>query len=366
MAAVRPRALLKTGIASALHWTGADRLYAVRARARTRAAPLIVAYHRVVEDFDAAAARSMGPLLISTRTLEAHLDWIARRYRLITLDELAGWAESDRPFDQTVAAITFDDGYADVYHNAWPILQRKGIPAAVFVVTDLVGTPRLQVHDEAYLLMSSAYEQWPDPAQHLLKRLGGLDLPLPILARIRAAAHDPLHVTWVLLELLSQAAVERLLVMLRAETRLAPGAADEQRSMDWDMARAMSRQGIVIGTHSRSHPRMSNEGWDKLLDETRGSRQVAERELGKPVEHFAYPGGGFNHLVVRAVAEAGYRCAYTSCSHRDPEHPALTLPRRLFWESTCLDGLGHFSPSVMSCQVSGLFDFVSPCRQPHG
>ena len=363
MAAVRPRALLKTGIASALHWTGADRLYA--ARAGTRGAPLVVAYHRVVEDFRAAAARSMGPLLISARTLEAHLDWIGRRYRFITLREVAEWAEGHRSFDEPVAAITFDDGYADVYRNAWPVLLRKGIPAAVFVVTDLVGTSHLQVHDEAYLLMASAYAQWRDPAQHLLKRLHGLDLPLPIMARIRAVAHDPLRCTWMLLEVLSQAAVERLLEMLRAETRLEAGAADEQRSMDWDMARDLSRHGVVVGTHSRSHPRMSNEGWDKLLDETCGSRRVAERELGMPVEHFAYPGGGFNALVVRAVAEAGYRCAYTSCSHRDAGHPALTLPRRLFWENTCLDGLGHFSPSVMSCQVSGVFDFVSPCRQPH-
>jgi peptidoglycan/xylan/chitin deacetylase (PgdA/CDA1 family) len=35
--------------------------------------------------------------------------------------------------------ITFDDGYADFYETAWPILQRNGFSAHNFVVTDLVG-----------------------------------------------------------------------------------------------------------------------------------------------------------------------------------------------------------------------------------
>lgn len=363
LSAIRPRAVLKTGIASALHWTGVDRWHA--GRSGVRDVPLVIAYHRVVEDFRASAAHSMAPLLTSARTFEAHLDWIGQRYRYVTLDELAAWTEGKRRFEQPVAAITFDDGYADVYRNAFPILQRKGIPAAVFVVTDVVGTPRLQVHDEVHLLMGAAYERWRDPARRLLELLHELEFPEPMLARVRAVARDPVRATWVLLEILSQAAVEQWVERLREDAGPAEDQAEDQRAMDWDMLRAMSRAGIVIGTHSRTHPRLSNEGWDKLLDETCGSRAAAERELGTRVEHFAYPGGGFNKLVVRAVAEAGYRCAYTSCRHRDRRYPALTLPRRLFWENTCLDGFGRFSPSLMSCQVSGLFDFATPCRQPH-
>jgi peptidoglycan/xylan/chitin deacetylase (PgdA/CDA1 family) len=307
----------------------------------------------------------MPPLLVEARTFEAHLDWIARRYRFVTLDDVADWAEGARTFERPVAAITFDDGYADVYRNALPILRRKGIPAAVFVVTDLVGGSRLLVHDETYLLMASAHAQWRDPPRELLELLRALELPAPILDRVRAVADDPLRSVWVLLELLSRPAVDRLLAMLRGATRVSEEAVDEQRVMDWATLRQLSGQGITIGAHSRTHARLSNEGWERLLDETRGSRSVAERNLATRVEHFAYPGGGFNPLVLRAVAEAGYRCAYTSCTHHDPRHPALTLPRRLFWENTCLGAFGHFSPTLMSCQVSGVLDWASPCRQPH-
>src|SRR4051812_50056800 len=38
-------------------------------------------------------------------------------------------------------AVTFDDGYRSVRERAWPVLQRLGIPATVFVPTALVGWP---------------------------------------------------------------------------------------------------------------------------------------------------------------------------------------------------------------------------------
>ena len=59
--------------------------------------------------------------------------------------------------------MTFDDGYRDVYEQAFPVLRRKGIPAAVFVVTDLVGRPFWQVHDRLYHLVAKAFATWDDP-----------------------------------------------------------------------------------------------------------------------------------------------------------------------------------------------------------
>jgi len=358
------RGLIKTGIGSALHWAGADRLLALRGSVRRM--PLVVGYHRVVEDFRTAAARSIPPMLISAQTFERQLDWIGSRFDFITLDDVAAWAEGAHRFGRPAAAITFDDGYADVYQHAFPILRRKGIPAAVFVVTDRVDTSSLQTYDALYLLLSGAFSRWRDPRRYLVGLLLDLEIPVPVLRKVDSAARDPLWATWALVENLPQTEMGRVIEALRAEVEIPASDMEELRTVSWEMLHEMSRAGVTVGSHTRTHPFLVREGWKKVVDETLGSRRELERRLGRPVEHFAYPSGAFNTGVVNAVAQAGYRCAYTSCRHRDARHPALTIPRRLWWENSCLDAFGRFSPALMSCQASGVFDFVASCRQAHG
>jgi peptidoglycan/xylan/chitin deacetylase (PgdA/CDA1 family) len=357
------RRLIKNGIASAAHRAGADKLLA--ARAGVMNVPLVLGYHRVVEEFRVSALNSIAPMLVSARTFERHLDWIGRRFEFITLDDLAAWVEGTRRFRKPVAAVTFDDGYRDVYQHAIPILRKKGIPAAIFVVTDLVGTSRLQNHDELYLLLSRAYSSWRDPHRRLVQLLRTLALPAPVMLKACAASQDPVRVCWVLLENLSGAQMRRLTEQLRTDVDVPQQAIEDLRTMTWDMLRDVARDAVTVGAHSRTHARLPNEPWEKLVDETLGSRRIAEQELGVPVSHFAYPGGGFNTQVLTAVAAAGYRCGYTSCQHRDVGHPALTIPRRLLWENSGLNVFGGFSPALLSCQVNGMFDFMAPCAQPH-
>jgi len=66
-----------------------------------------------------------------------------------------------------------------------------------------------------------------------------------------------------------------------------------------------------------------------------------------------------------AVAGAGYRFGYTTCTHRDAAFPMLTVPRTLLWENSCLDSNGVFSGSILNCQIRHAFDRVNGCRQHH-
>ena len=80
------RGLIKTGAAYALRWTGTSRLTA--SLSGKGHAPLILGYHRVVEDVRAHLPTSIPAMLISRSMLERHLDWIGRRYRFVSLDEI--------------------------------------------------------------------------------------------------------------------------------------------------------------------------------------------------------------------------------------------------------------------------------------
>jgi len=361
------RALAKTGCAAGMDWAGLGSL--VGSLRGLKGRPLVVGYHRVVKDFERSKTLSISPMLTSARTFEQHLDWIGRRYRFVSLDELAEVLESRHRTGSPVAAITFDDGYRDVYQNAFPILKRKGIPAAVFVVTNLIGTDRLQFHDELHLLMYTLLGQscespegrWRD----LVASLELTDQRSKLLTHRLFDVNEPFQATRALLAELNQVEIERFLDELRSRVSLPEDELQDFRMLDWEMLAEMVANGVTVGSHTRSHALLANETAQVLLDEVEGSRHELERRLGVPIRHFAYPDGQFNANAIEAVAHAGYSTAYTICAHRDPSHPLLTISRRMLWENACMDGFGRFSPAILSCQVNGIFDPADACRAQH-
>src|SRR5690606_40216655 len=105
---------MKSSIAKILHASGMDRRYG----ANNSHYPLIIAYHRVVENFQESSRSSIPSMLVSTDTFRAHLEWIGTRYDYGTLDEvlleLERMHRGEKPRKRPLAAITFDDGYVDV------------------------------------------------------------------------------------------------------------------------------------------------------------------------------------------------------------------------------------------------------------
>jgi peptidoglycan/xylan/chitin deacetylase (PgdA/CDA1 family) len=351
------RARVKTAVASVLGRTGMDRVVGSLSGARN--IPVVIAYHRVVEDFASSAETSIPSMLVSLRTLERHLDWIGRRFCFVSLDELGSRLEAGSGLSEPIAAITFDDGYRDFYFHALPLLKRKGIPAALFVVTDLLGTTRLQTHDQLYLLLTRRFGPQLNAADldGLLQRLG--------ISYANLTAATPFQATRLLLEALPQADMRRVLALLESEISISEDSLRPLYSLTWEMLEAIRRAGITVGSHTRTHVLMTNESGHKVIDEVTGSREELEARLGGPVQHFAYPSGQFDTASVNAVAAARYRYGYTTCTHRDPRHPMLTVPRSVLWENSCKDAHGSFSPDMLSCQIHRAFDWMTGCRQRH-
>lgn len=356
------RRFIKTGTAVALHWAGADKL--VGALTGLKRLPLVIGYHRVVEDTRRSSANSIPAMLISRRMLEQHLDWIGRRFRFLSLDELGSRLGSGEGLGEQVAAVTFDDGYRDAYEHAFQILKRKGIPGAFFLVTDLIGTSRAQIHDELYLALRQAYSRWGCPPRDLTRLLATLGLRLREVEAMRNRL-DASTATGVLLRALAQGEIHRCIEAIGNTLGTDEGSREGLLPLTWEMVAQMHREGMVIGSHTRSHAWLTNETLAKLQDEIAGSRQALQQRLGIDVRHFAYPDGRFTADTVTSVAASGYRFAYTTCRHRDPNHPLLTIPRRLLWENSSLNGFGRFSSTMMSCQVNRVFEFVNCSLQNH-
>lgn len=357
------RRLAKAGFAAGMHSLGMDRL--VGANRNTNTVPLILSYHRVVENFERSAQHSIAPMLVSTATFEAQLDFLGKHYEFISLDDVALVMEGRKKFRKPVAAVTFDDGYGDNYYHAFPILKRKGIPLAVFAVTDLIGTTRLQTHDELHLLLTTAVKQWQEPMKEILDLTRGIEMPADVRVLLCNSLDSPFRFTRICLEALPRAQMTQLIGQLHDRVQVPASTLHEFHALSWEMLKHMAARGATIGSHTRSHTMLVNESWDTMLDEIKSSRAELESKLGCKVNHFAYPDGCFNADALNAVAVSGYRYAYTTCAHRDPRQPMLTIPRRVLWEKSCVDGFGKFSPSILSCQINGIFDPANKCQQTH-
>ena len=345
------RRVARSLIAHGLGWTGADRSIARWSGAAQ--APLVLGYHRVRPDVpEVSPTRGVPSLDVSVSTLEKQLDCIGGRFRFVSLDELG--ARLDAGSAAGLAAVTFDDGYVDFYEHAFPLLQRKGIPAAVFVVTGLLEDGGGFLHDRLYAALEVAFERWGAAGTRLLlaRRGFAVDLPDEAFPALRT--------------LLQSQGPKALADICRA---LEPELGDKPktpRSLSWEQLIRMARAGLTIGSHTVTHTRLAGEGGERVRQEVVASRLALEARLGAPVVHFAYPDGAFDAAAVRAVAAAGYRFAYTGCRHRDPAYPRLTLSRRVLWEGSTLGGLGRFSAHVLRAHIHGVFDRAGRCRAVHG
>jgi peptidoglycan/xylan/chitin deacetylase (PgdA/CDA1 family) len=334
------REWIKAGAADLLCMTRMDRALA------PRDLPVVVAYHRVVEDFGSSSEIANPSMLVSVKMLERHLDWIGKRYRFVDLDELGGWLESKSGSSRQIAAVTFDDGYQDFNDLALPILQRKGIPASIFVVTDYVGTTRVHIHDKLYLL---------------LKRRQGAARKSDGTLRSRGLGSlGPYEATRKLLESLPVDKLVCVIEALESEDPISEEITKPLQSLSWETVNQLHRAGVTIGAHTQSHALMPNESKERVFVEAAGSRKaIEERVAGARVKYFAYPSGLFDATSVNAVAAAGYRVAFATTSGRSFGHPMLTIPRTVLWENSSLNSHNSFSGAVLDCQIQHTFEFFA-------
>lgn len=261
---------------------------------------------------------------VSLPTLGRQLDWIARHYQIVSLEE--AFRSEGRPR----AAITFDDGYRDVLELGLPLLRQKGIPAAVFVVTDCLENGVL-LHDrvrrifehgggEIFAAAGPFPENLPEATRIVVEKVPRADL-LPLVEE--AERH-------VLFERPCPALMNRADLL------------------------TLAAAGWTIGSHGCTHAVLPSESPSTQAEEALRSRLALEVAMGKPITHFAYPCGRFDSTSVAAVDAAGYAFAYSTCRHRDRKRPMLSVPRAMLWEGSTRTGSGGYSASFLAAHAAGV------------
>ena len=113
-----------------------------RVRSANRRAIPILMYHSI-SSISESRVHPYFRLNTSTSVFESHLRFLrANHYATVTLDHALSLLSENKPFSGRAVAITFDDGYRDFYSEAFPLLQRYGFTATVFLPTAHIGTRR--------------------------------------------------------------------------------------------------------------------------------------------------------------------------------------------------------------------------------
>jgi peptidoglycan/xylan/chitin deacetylase (PgdA/CDA1 family) len=96
--------------------------------------------------------------------------------------------------------------------------------------------------------------------------------------------------------------------------------------MTWEEARGLADAGWEIGSHTRSHPHLTEIDDGPLAQELLESRLTCERRLDRRCSSLAYPYGDHDERVVAATEKAGYEAAATLPSQTPAQDP-LAWPR---------------------------------------
>jgi len=259
---------------------------------------VILTYHSIAEE-----PRATEKILASRARadFERHVEIVARQFHPVTIEEVARFAKSGYRLPRQAVAVTFDDGFADNYELALPILNRYGVPASFYIMVDAVENGTLPWYCRIRFAFNTTKKaEWKDPATGRRFRL---DLPEERNAAMNLAWDTGAKLT---------GNVQREFIGGVEET-LATEPANVRHGlmMTWDQVRGMRKAGHTIGAHTLSHPNVAQVSAEAARAEIAGSKTRLEQEIGEPVEHFSYPHPALNpcwsKLTVDITQEAGFQ-----------------------------------------------------------
>lgn len=247
-------------------------------------------------------------LEITPEFFERLLRWLKRRrVDVISLDEMHRRFIAD-DFKKPFVCLTFDDGYKDVLHFAYPLLKRYELPFAMFIATSF--PDRLG-------------ELWWLGLEAVIARNSRIGLPINgehkffDCARLddKRELYEALY--GYLRSMKSDADVRRTVRELCATYRVDLPEFCRELCMDWaEIGRMAADPLCTIGAHTVNHPMLKKMPDEKAARaEMEQSRAVLHAALGRKPEHLAYPVGDPTSAAgreFRIAAELGFKTAVTT------------------------------------------------------
>lgn len=286
---------------------------------------LVLMYHRVTD-------LPLDPfsLAVSPTHFAEHMAVLRKYWHPTKLHHMVQMV-SDRMLDRVIA-VTFDDGYSDVFVNAKNSLEFFDIPATVFLVSRHIGSDREFMWDELERVLL-----WPGVLPSVLSLVVEnrvLEWHLGDFAKYSDAVFsqhrewefesetDPTtrHVVfrkiYYILKYAPPDVRRKILDDLREWSGSSCQPRDTHKPLTEEQVRRLSQEGLItIGAHTVSHPVLASISSTVQRQEIEQCKIELEEMLGQSITDFAFPYGGVNDYTPETIAilkQSGYKSACTT------------------------------------------------------
>lgn len=281
----------------------------------------ILIFHRVRPEPD-----WLCPFEIDARQFDRICRWLASWFNVLPLDR-AVKLRAEGCLPERALAITFDDGYADNFQIAMPILQRYRLCSTFFIATGFVDGG-IMWND---ILIESVRQT----------RLGVLNLSEvdggpP--GRILLADHTQKRAALdTVIQRLKYLAPEARLAATARFARLLSAHPPGDLMLRSDEIKALHRGGMQIGAHTINHPILAGATCAVIETEMAGSRDMLAALTGERIGLFAYPNGkpgtDYDKRAVDVARRLGFDAAVSTVPGvAVPDSDCHELPRFTPWE----------------------------------
>lgn len=233
------------------------------------------------------------------KELDEHIIFFKTHFKIINLQQLSTLLKSNKPIEERLMCITFDDGYIDNYSNALSVLKKHEISASFFIATGLIGNTTVPWWDKvAYLLKTYSPQQiklknW----KKAVIKTGDEEMFIRnVLTQIKCCTTS------------AQDQISQLELSL-GHRQGYPNA----EFMDWNHLQVLLEEGMEIGAHSHNHDILTKLTEDELFYELSHSKELLESKLNTQISAFSYPVGNrstYNEQVIEVLKNNGYELAF--------------------------------------------------------
>ena len=227
-------------------------LYDIFSRVHNLGIPILY-YHKVLPKMPKYKKSSV----VLLKNFDKQMHYLKRKgYTTISLESLSNYLDNKQQLPKKSVLITFDDGYYSVYKYAYPILERHGMKAIIFLSSNFINGGK---NPEKVTLCSPSIKS--------------------NLNALKDIKQNP----------------------------------DSYLPLSWNNVHFLKSRGYSFGSHMMNHANLSKLSDLQLAKELKASKKKIELKINKNVFALSYPSGGYNCKVINFLKnKTNYKLAFTS------------------------------------------------------